>query len=303
MHYGFDIGGTKISFAVFDQQFNQIAYQRVATPSGFTELLDLIEQLVYQHDQQYGQTGTVGVGAPGCVNGELWLAANVPAINQQPFKQQLQLRLKRKLVVTNDAHCFGIAEAVAVDADKSKTVFATVLGTGVGGSLIVNGQLVEGKHGLTGEWGHQPLPLLSYPSTVEQLNLPTLHCNCGRVGCIDTYISGSGLRKLVRCFTEQTISAEAAVDAWRQREPIVSKAVDSYIECLAASLAMLVNFIDPDVIILGGGVSQVAEFYPAVISRWQKYTLIGNTSTTLQASQFGGDSGVRGAAYLGWTAQ
>ncbi|MDE1465117.1 ROK family protein [Spartinivicinus poritis] len=299
MHYGFDIGGTKISFAVFDQQFHQIAYQRLATPSRFSDLLDLIEGLVNQHDSQYGQRGTIGIGAPGCTDGEHWYAANAPAVNQQPFKQQLQLRIKRPLVVTNDANCFGIAEAVAIAPEHNKTIFAVILGTGVGGSLIVNGHLIEGKHGLTGEWGHQPLPLLGCSAAVKQLNLPELNCNCGRIGCIDTYISGTGLQNLASFFTGQTLSAEAVVAAWQQGDSAATQVVECYIECLAASLAMIINFIDPDTIILGGGLSQVAEFYPAVIANWQKYTLISNPSTQLQASQFGADSGVRGAAYLG----
>lgn len=301
MHYGFDIGGTKISFAAFDQQFNRVSYRRLTTPNVFSELLDLIEHVVSEHDRRYGVIGTLGIGAPGCANGGRWYAANAPAINQQPFKQQLQQRLDRPLIVTNDANCFGIAEASAVDPDKNKTLFAVTLGTGVGGSLVVNGQLIEGCHGLTGEWGHQPLPLLGWPAIAKELALPEIACNCGRQGCIDTYISGLGLQQLVRCYSQQSMTGEAIIAAWRQGDLMITKAVKSYIECLAASLAMVINFIDPHGIVLGGGLSQVPEFYPAVITSWKKYTLISNPSTVLTACQYGADSGVIGAAQLGKT--
>jgi fructokinase len=244
----------------------------VSSPRGvYADTIDTIAGLVVDAEKALGEKGSVGIGIPGALSRATGLVKNANStwLIGKPLKEDLQARLGREVRIENDANCFALSEAVDGAAKGAGIVFGVILGTGVGGGIAVNGEVLQGLNAIAGEWGHNPLPL------PRPEDLPLRKCYCGRTGCIETYLCGPA----------------------REREEDPAR----YDERLARSLALVVNLLDPDVIVLGGGVSNVERLYSEVPKLWSAYVFSDRVDTRLVRNVHGDSSGVRGAAWL-WPA-
>ena len=252
---GVDLGGTKIEVAALDGQGAFLLRERCATPrGGYAAILDAIAGLVSKAEERLGQQRLpLGVGIPGslspltgCVRN-----ANSTILNGHPLREDLQERLGRPVRLENDANCLALSEATDGAGAGAQVVFAAILGTGVGAGVVVNGQVLHGRNGVAGEWGHNPLPL----ATADELARPA--CWCGRTACLEAWVSGPALSGDHKLATGQVLSAEAIVDAMRAGDPQAQASFGRYATRLARALAQVINVLDPDVIVLGGGMSNV----------------------------------------------
>jgi fructokinase len=267
MRIGIDLGGTKTEALALDAHGRETFRKRVPTPRGdYRATLKTIASLV----EEAGE-GSVGVGIPGALSQATGLVKNANStwLIGKPLKQDLERALGREVRLANDANCFALSEARDGAGEGAEVVFGVILGTGVGGGVVVRGRLLGGANAIAGEWGHTPLPL---PRAED---LPLRPCYCGREGCIETYLSGPALER---------DGGEAALDP--------------YCERLARALAGVINILDPDVIVLGGGVSNIARLYDEVPKLWPRYVFSDHVATRLLPPKHGDSSGVRGAAWL-----
>ena len=266
---GVDLGGTKIELLALDAAGREAFRKRVPTPQGdYGATVAAVAGLVLQCEGQIGDKGTVGVGIPGAmsrVTGRV-KNANSTCLIGRDLKGDLEKALKRQIRIANDANCFALSEATDGAGQGARVVFGVILGTGVGGGIVVEGRVLEGPNAIAGEWGHNPLPL------PQAEDLPLRDCYCGRQGCIETYVCGPALA--------------------RDGDP------DLYERRLARSLAGVINLLDPDVIVLGGGVSNVERLYANVPALWGPYVFSDRVETRLAKHAHGDSSGVRGAAWL-----
>ncbi|MEQ1518371.1 MAG: ROK family protein [Usitatibacteraceae bacterium] len=297
MRFGIDLGGTKIEILALDERGEERYRHRVAAPQGsYAETLAAIAALVKNAEATLGETGSVGIATPGAVSrapastGRL-KNANSIWLNGQPLVADLQAALKRDIRIENDANCFALSEATDGAAAGATNVFGVILGTGTGGGICLNGRIVTGANAIGGEWGHNPLP---WPQPNE---LPGNACYCGQHGCIETWLSGPALAKHFYDDTGRTLSAPEIV-ANAAQDGACEAALAAYEDRLARSLASIINVLDPDVIVLGGGVSKVSRWYQTVPTLWTKYVFSDYVATRLVPPKFGDASGVRGAAWL-----
>jgi fructokinase len=291
---GVDFGGTKIEAAAVDTSGAFQARVRAPNPRLYDDALALVAELVAEAERQAGASGPVGVAMPGSISPRTGLIRNANStwLNDRPFQQDLQRVLGRPIRCANDGNCLALSEATDGAGAGADVVFAMILGTGCGGGLVAGGRLVEGRNGVAGECGHNPLP---WPSANET---PAPICWCGQPGCLELYISGSGFERDNERRTGLRLPAQDIVAAARAGEPDAAMALDLYIDRLGRALAMLVNLIDPDVIVLGGGMSNVGELYerlPAIIAPRLFSDIF---ETPIRPPMHGDSSGVRGAAWL-----
>ncbi len=296
MRIGIDLGGTKIEAAALDERGELVARRRVPTPGGYSETLAAIATLVAAVEAELGGGARpVGVCTPGSRSPAtgLWKNAHQTALQGHRFDVDLERALERPLRFANDAHCFALSEAVDGAGQGAQVVFGAILGTGVGGGLVVNGGLVVGKNAISGEWGHNPLPWAS------EHDAPAPACNCGKRGCIEAYLAGPSLARDHRETTGETdVPAERIAARAAEGDLEAAATLQRYVDRLARALASVINLIDPDVIVLGGGVSHVAVLYDAVPARWGRWVLSDEVATRLAPNRHGDSSGVRGAAWL-----
>lgn len=297
MYYGIDLGGTKTAFAVFNEKGNELSRAVQATPSqNYEALLSLIVTWVTAADLEWQTQGRVGIGVPGAVDKEgHLLALNVPAVHGKPFIADLTRRLARPVYADNDANCFLLSEYHGGAVDQRHWCLGLTLGTGVGGALLHQGQVIAGKNGGAGEFGHgaiHPMVLARYP------DLPLLACGCGLQGCLETYTSGTGLERLYQHLGTQPLPAPAIIAAWQAGDMAATTSVNWYLEVLAAGIANLTAQLDPEVVVLGGGVSEQAWLYAQLNTRLPHYLMRHQVPALVVAPLFGGTGGVRGAALL-----
>ena len=267
LRIGVDLGGTKIEVLAVDATGCEVFRKRVSTPRGdYAATLAAVAGLVRE-----AGTGTVGIGIPGALSRVTGLVKNANStwLIGKPLQQDLEKAIGREVRLANDANCFALSEAVDGAGQGAAVVFGVILGTGVGGGIVVRGEVLTGPNAIAGEWGHNPLPL------PEGSDLPLRPCYCGRSGCIETYLSGPALER---------DGGEAALGRYEER--------------LARALAGVINILDPDVIVLGGGVSKVARLYQSVPKLWQRHVFSDQVATRLLPPRHGDASGVRGAAWL-----
>ena len=282
LRIGVDLGGTKIE-AVALEGAREVARKRIATPRGdYAATVDAVAGLV----RELGE-GSVGVGIPGALSRVTGLIKNANStwLIGHPLKQDLEAAMGREVRLENDANCFALSEATDGAAQGAEVVFGVILGTGVGGGIVVRGQVLTGPNAIAGEWGHNPLPL---PGP-DDLPLPA--CYCGRAGCIETYLSGPGLSNDYSRSTGKRLSPEAIVS-------LGDEALERYERRLARALASVINVLDPDVIVLGGGMSNVERLYTEVPRLWSQHVFSDHVATRLVRNAHGDSSGVRGAAWL-----
>jgi len=296
---GIDLGGTKIEAVALDTAGRELARRRVATPRGdYAGTLRAIVDLVVVIERDAGTGGTVGIGTPGAVSARTGRMKNCNStwLNGQPLREDVEAALGRPVRIANDANCFALAESVDGAARGARIVFGVILGTGVGGGIVVDGRVLEGANAIAGEWGHNPMP---WPRDDER---PGPACYCGRAGCIETMLSGPGLAADHRRTTGEVLSAEAIVACAAAGDAGSEATLARYEERLARALAHVINVVDPDVIVLGGGLSNIARLYANVPRLWTPYVFSDEVATRLSRNAHGDSGGVRGAAWL-WTTE
>lgn len=293
---GIDLGGTKIEVILLDPRRRERFRHRMPTPQGdYSAILAAISKLVENAESEAGCQGIpVGVGIPGSVSGVTNLVKNSNSLclNGQNLPADLSSTLDRKVTVTNDANCLALSEATDGAGQGAGVVFAAILGTGCGSGISVNGGLLTGPNGVAGEWGHNPLPW------TPQQALAQRPCFCGQAGCNETFLSGTGLSLTHKLLWNQAVSAPDIARAARKGDRQASVTMENYLEHLARGLAGVINLLDPDVVVLGGGVSNLAELYRDLPERLPRYVFGGECSTPIRPAVHGDSSGVRGAAWL-----
>jgi len=298
MRIGIDLGGTKIATVVLDRSGAVVFQQRVPTPRGdYDATLQTIVHVVDEAERAIGESCTVGVGIPGITSPATGLIKNANStwLIGRPLHRDLEAVLRRPVRLENDANCFAVSEATDGAAAGALVVFGIILGTGTGAGLIVRGELVTGANAIAGEWGHNPLP---WPDVDER---PGPECYCGRRGCIETFLSGPGLSRDYERRGGKPASAEEIVARAETNEPLAAATVEAWERRLAKSLASIINVVDPDVIVAGGGLSQIGRVYENVPKLWQPWVFSDVVVTRLIQAKHGDASGVRGAAML-WSA-
>lgn len=293
---GVDLGGTKIEAIALDGTGQTLARQRVPTPQGdYAATLRAVVDLVTDIERQLGAQGSVGVGSPGALSSVTGLIknANSTCLNGKPLDRDLAVALGRVVHLANDADCFTLSEATDGAAAGAPVVFGVILGTGVGGGISVHGRLLNGPNAIAGEWGHNPLP---WPHADEW---PGPRCYCGKTGCIETWLSGPGLAADHFAVTGRSIAAhDIAHQAVHGDVPCMAT-LQRYQQRLARALASVINVLDPHVIVLGGGLSNITGLYEGVCREWGRYVFSDQIHTRVVPALHGDSSGVRGAAWLG----
>lgn len=309
MKLGVDLGGTKIEAIVLDEQGLPVWRKRIATPQGDYEgTLAAIKNVIDQARSALAIAlkHPIGIGTPGALFFDkdqgcyVLKNSNSTALNGQPFLDDLQKLLACDVYLENDANCFALAEALSgqgVELEKApESVFGVILGTGVGGGIIVKQRLYSGRHHIAGEWGHNTLPASVLLALSEsERNRP---CYCGRLDCVETYLSGPGLQKSYTLRFNRTGDPKKIIDDMREGDAQACAIWDSYLEQLAAALAQVVNIVDPDLIVLGGGMSQTRELYQSLAKKMQQHVFTDNFSTPILPAKLGDSAGVFGAAWL-----
>jgi fructokinase len=300
MRIGIDLGGTKIEGLVLGPDGREAARLRIATPDGsYEDTVAAIVDLVAALERQVGARCTVGIGHPGAISPATGLIKNANSIrlNGRPLSADLERRLEREVRLQNDANCLAVSEASDGAAAGCGIVFGVILGTGVGGGVVIDGKPLTGVQAIAGEWGHNPLPR---PRDEER---PGPRCYCGRDGCIETWLSGPRLQAEFQRRTGRTLRATEIADAALAGDAEAAAQMEIYCDRLARALSGVINIIDPHAIVLGGGLSRMTQLYKRVPKLWKKYVFSEPEPivTRLLPPRFGDSSGVRGAAWL-WPA-
>jgi fructokinase len=292
---GIDIGGTKIEIVAIDESSRIVYRKRQQAPhDNYDQTLFVIEELVTGVEQKLGRAASIGVGMPGIISPVTGVVKNSNSVHLigHPLDKDLSKLLDRPLRFANDANCLALSESTDGAAENADSVFAVILGTGVGGGLVINRKVVNGINAITGEWGHNPLP---WPKTDEW---PGPKCYCGKTGCIETFLSGSGLARIHTSKSGQTFSALEIANLSEQGDIVAEASLSQYEERLARALASVINVIDPEIIVLGGGLSNLDRITANVPPLWEPFVFSDHVKTQLVRAQHGDSSGVRGAAWL-----
>jgi fructokinase len=294
MRIGVDLGGTKIEIIALDEDGSERFRRRIATPrDDYAATLAAVAGLVDDAEQAVGRA-TVGVGTPGAISPATGLMKNANStwLIGRPLGEDLARLLGREVHIANDANCFALSEAVDGAAAGAAIVFGVILGTGTGGAIVVDRHVVVGANAIGGEWGHNPMP---WPEAAEWPGPP---CYCGRTGCIETFLSGPGLSRDHRQASGEDLTATEIAARAERGSASAQATIDRYARRLARGLASIINVVDPDVIVLGGGVSNIHCLYDRVPELWTPYVFSDRVATKLVRAKFGDSSGVRGAAWL-----
>ncbi|WP_448189919.1 ROK family protein [Azospirillum sp. sgz301742] len=294
MRIGIDLGGTKIAAVALDEQGRERARVRADTPHGYDAMLDALAGTVAELERAAGAAVGVGVSLPGVVDGVAGTvrAVNLPWIGGRPFAADLAARTGGGVRIANDGNCFALSEAVDGAAAGAGVVFGIILGTGVGGGLVVGGHIVPGANAIAGEWGHTPLPWR------REEDGPPEPCGCGRMGCIETLLSGGGLSRLHAHHANETLAPPEIARRAETGDAQARATLERYADALARALAVIVNILDPDAVVMGGGLSNLTGLAEAVSVRLGHHALVATPRTRIVRAWHGAESGMRGAAWL-----
>jgi fructokinase len=292
---GIDLGGTKTEAIALDADTPVAVRRRVATPRDYAGTLDTIARLVAEIEAEAGRSGSVGVGIPGVVSHATGLVKNANStwLIGRPLLADLEARLSRPVRVANDANCFTLSEAIDGAGRGFETVFGVILGTGVGGGIAIRQRIHEGPNQIAGEWGHNPLPWMT---AEERASAPT--CYCGKAGCVETFLSGPGFERDHALLSGARRSSQEIVRAAAAGDPHAIRTLERYQDRLARALVSVINLLDPDAIVLGGGMSNLPDLPSAVSALLPRYVFSDTVLTKVVANVHGDSSGVRGAAWL-----
>jgi len=297
MRFGIDLGGTKTEILALGDRGEQLLRHRIATPrDDYGDVVRAISELVRDAESKLGRRGSVGVAIPGAISRKTGLVknANSTCLIGHPLDKDLSAALQREVRVENDANCFALSEASDGAGTSRDTVFGIIIGTGIGGGICAGGRVLAGAHGIAGEWGHNPLP--SPRGRQETENAP--RCYCGRYGCIESWCSGPAVVSHYEARTGRTLSVPDIVEAARRGEGPAVAEMEAYYDRLARSIASIVNVLDPDIIVMGGGLSNIGALYAELPPRVEHYAFTPEGPTNIVKNMHGDSSGVRGAAWL-----
>jgi len=295
MRIGIDLGGTKIEALAIDDQGVELARHRIDTPrDDYDATIVAMVGLVRRLEKQTGRTGTVGAGIPGSISRITGLVKNSNStwLNGRPLDRDLAAALGREVRLANDANCFAVSEATDGAAAGKHVVFGVILGTGCGGGVAIGARVHAGPNGVAGEWGHNPLPW----QRPEEYPGPA--CYCGKQGCMEMWVSGTGIALDYRTATGRARTTQEIVSEFEAGELEATAAIHRFEDRLARGLAQVINILDPDVIVIGGGVSKLEDIYREIPKKLPAYVFGGEASTPVLPAVFGDSSGVRGAAWL-----
>ncbi|HDG1670910.1 TPA: fructokinase [Kluyvera cryocrescens] len=297
MRIGIDLGGTKTEVIALGDQGEQLYRHRLPTPRDYQQTIENIAHLVALAEEATGKIGTVGIGIPGSISPYTGVVKNANStwLNGQPFDKDLSQRLNREVRLANDANCLAVSEAIDGAAAGAQTVFAVIIGTGCGAGVAMNGRVHIGGNGTAGEWGHNPLPWMNDDELRYRAEVP---CYCGKQGCIETFISGTGFATDYQRLSGNPLKGSEIMRLVEAGDALAEQALAHYEQRLAKSLAHVVNILDPDVIVLGGGMSNVERLYRTVPSLVKEWGFGGECETPIRKALHGDSSGVRGAAWL-----
>ncbi|MBF0442030.1 MAG: ROK family protein [Oligoflexales bacterium] len=296
MRIGIDLGGTKIEAIALDDDGTELLRERVSTPvSGYEQILDEMVKLVLLVESKLGMKGTVGIGIPGTISTTTHLVknANTVALIGHPLDRDLARLLSREVRIANDANCFALSEATDGAAKGAQIVFGVIVGTGCGGGVVVDGKVLTGINSISGEWGHNRLPDMT---DEERENAPK--CFCGFKGCNELFLSGTGLALDHKRRSGEDISAQEIAARAQNGDREAIRSIEILEERMARALSVVINILDPHVIVLGGGISNIGRLYENVPKIWGRYVFSDHVDTKLVKAKFGDSSGVRGAAWL-----
>ncbi len=296
MRIGVDLGGTKIEALALHDDGRDAIRRRVPTPSaeGYDAIVSAVREIVLALERELGVQASVGVGTPGAISpaSGVMKNSNTVALNGRPLDRDLCAALGREVRVANDADCFALSEATDGAAAGAPIVFGVIAGTGTGGGVVANGRLLRGPNAITGEWGHVPLPWASDDE------LPGPPCYCGKHGCLETWLSGPGLAADHARVTGERLDAPTIAERAREGDAGARATLDRHADRFARGLALVIDVLDPHVIVLGGGVSNLEHLCEAIPARWDRYVFGDRVLTKLVRAAHGDSSGVRGAAWL-----
>jgi N-acetylglucosamine kinase len=299
MYYGFDVGGSKIALGIYNLQRQQVWSKRVTTPKNdYPALLELLVSLTEEADRVCGERGSIGLGVPGIPvpdNGTLF-SANLPAATGRTLGADLTARTGRQVRIDNDANCFALSEAWDDEFQAYPVVMGLILGTGVGGGLIVEGKPMTGRNYVVGEFGHMRLPIDALDVLGQQTEQPL--CGCGKRGCIDSWLSGPGFSRLWQLHNQQALSAPEIITRYYQGDAQAVAHTERYRELLAVCLGNLLTLADPHLVVLGGGLSNFDALYEGLSDRVSRYLLPVAKPPRFEKARHGDAGGMRGAAFL-----
>ncbi|MBP2302323.1 ROK family protein [Azospirillum picis] len=300
MRLGIDLGGTKIAAVALDEDGTERARHRRQTPRGYDETMAALARAVEDllgglgEHRRAGGNGPVGISLPGVVDAAAGRvrAVNLPWLDGRPFAEDAARTLGRPVRIANDANCFTLSEAADGAAAGARVAFGIILGTGVGGGIVADGRILPGANGLAGEWGHAPLPWR------DAEDGPAVACGCGRTGCLETVLCGAGLTRLHRHRTGDDLDPPEIAARAAAGDSAAAGTLDRHADALARALAPVLNLLDPDVVVVGGGLSALPGLCEAVTARWGGWSLAAQPRTRMAVARHGGESGMRGAARL-----
>jgi len=294
MQIGIDLGATKIEYVLLDEKGNETIRERKKSPQNYKDTIDCIGNIVNKLDLKFNNKFEVGICHPGSISNDTGLlnnATNSPWLNEKLFQKDIATKLNRNVFCENDANCFTLSESIDGSAKHYNIVFGVILGSGCGGGLVVNKKIVKGANNLAGEWGHNHLPRVDINNLKRKTNM--------RDSQIESFLSGLSLSKIFNEKHHKDLKAFEIFELYRKKDIEAEKFIDEYKENLSISLCSLINILDPDAIVFGGGVSNEISFLDEVKKKIEKFLKVGKLNTALIKPMYGDASGVRGAARLG----
>ena len=294
MKIGIDLGGTKTEGILIDNIGKELIRKRITTQKNYEGTIDGIKSIVNDFEYKFGKVESIGIGMPGAVSADSSLVKNANSIwlNGQPLKKNLEKELGRNVNLENDANCFALSEAVDGAGKGKAVVFGVIIGTGVGGGIVVNKKVLQGRNNIGGEWGH-----IALPNRTEDEIRYNKKCYCSHQGCMETYVSGPGFASCYNLRHNTNLDSYEIIKTYPDNKKS-KEALDSYIDHLARGLSIVVNILDPDIIVLGGGMSNVDYIYEFINDQLKKYVFTDTCHTKVVKNIHGDSGGVRGAAWL-----
>ena len=295
MKIGIDLGGTKTEGILIDNEGIELKRDRIKTEKNYEGTIKGIVSIVKQFEKEFGNSSSIGIGMPGAISSDSALVKNANSIwlNGQPLKKDLQIALDRKINLENDANCFTLSEAVDGAGKGHAVVFGVIIGTGTGGGIVVDNKVLPGKNNIAGEWGH-----ISLPNRTDNEKKYVKECYCGKNGCMETYISGPGFASIFNLKNNTDYDSHKILDELKNEKEQAKVAFDQYVDHLARGLSLVCNILDPDIIVLGGGMSNISYIYENIDEAFKKYIFSDTFDTKVVKNYHGDSSGVRGAAWL-----
>ena len=295
MKIGIDLGGTKTEGILIDNEGIELKRDRIKTEKNYEGTIKGIVSIVKQFEKEFGNSSSIGIGMPGAISSDSALVKNANSIwlNGQPLKKDLQIALDRKINLENDANCFTLSEAVDGAGKGHAVVFGVIIGTGTGGGIVVNNKVLRGKNNIAGEWGH-----ISLPNRTDNEKKYVKECYCGKNGCMETYVSGPGFASVFNLKNNTDYDSHRILDELKNEKEQAKVAFDQYVDHLARGLSLVCNILDPDIIVLGGGMSNISYIYENIDEAFKKYIFSDTFDTKVVKNYHGDSSGVRGAAWL-----